>query len=258
MASIAKEPNGRRRILFTAPDGKRKTIRLGKMPQRAAEAICTKVEALLAAAMSSCPWDAETARWVADLPDHLAGKLAQVGLIPKRLSASLEGFILAYVDERVDVKPATKEIWGQGQRGLVGFLGANVALRDVTAGDADRYKLHLAGAGLAPMTIRKRLQFAKTIFRAAARRKLIPSNPFDGVNVEAAMPDRQRFVNRDETAKVLDACPNHDWRTIVALCRYGGLRSPSEVLSLRLDDVDWEQDRIRVTSPKTAHHPGKG
>jgi hypothetical protein len=55
--SIAKEPNGRRRILFVAPDGKRKTIRLGKVPQRTAEMINTKVEALLAAAMSGCPWD---------------------------------------------------------------------------------------------------------------------------------------------------------------------------------------------------------
>jgi hypothetical protein len=76
--------------------------------------------------------------------------------------------------------------------------------------------------------------------------------------VEAAMPDRQRFVNRDETAEVLGACPNHDWRTIVGLARFGGLRSPSEVLSLRLEDIDWERDRLRVTSPKTAHHPGKG
>lgn len=42
------------------------------------------------------------------------------------------------------------------------------------------------------------------------------------------------------------------------MCRYGGLQCPSEVLSLRWQDVDWERDRITVTSPKTAHHPGKG
>jgi hypothetical protein len=44
----------------------------------------------------------------------------------------------------------------------------------------------------------------------------------------------------------------------VALARYGGLRCPSEVLSLRLGDIDWEANRICVTSPKTEHHPGKG
>ena len=44
----------------------------------------------------------------------------------------------------------------------------------------------------------------------------------------------------------------------MALCRYGGLRCPSEVLSLRWQDVNWETERIVVQSPKTAHHPGKG
>ena len=53
------------------------------------------------------------------------------------------------------------------------------------------------------------------------------------------------------------ACPNTDWRTIVALCRYGGLRCPSEVLTLKWADVDWEHGRFRVHSPKTEHHPGK-
>ena len=53
------------------------------------------------------------------------------------------------------------------------------------------------------------------------------------------------------------ACPNTDWRTIVALCRYGGLRCPSEVLALKWADVDWEHGRFRVHSPKTEHHPGK-
>ncbi len=46
MASIGKDPGGLRRILFVAPDGKRKTIRLGKATQRTAETVKTKVEAL--------------------------------------------------------------------------------------------------------------------------------------------------------------------------------------------------------------------
>ena len=43
----------------------------------------------------------------------------------------------------------------------------------------------------------------------------------------------------------------------MALCRFGGLRCPSEVLSLRWQDVDWERQRVRVRSPKTEHHAGK-
>lgn len=45
---------------------------------------------------------------------------------------------------------------------------------------------------------------------------------------------------------------------IVALSRYGGLRCPSEVLSLRRQDTLWDTSKIVVTSAKTAHHADKG
>lgn len=135
--------------------------------------------------------------------------------------------------------------------------GAGKLLQDITPGDGDNYKLHLVGKKLAPMTIRKRLQFATMVFRAAMRRRLIPKSPFADVSIKATMPDRGRFITRADTDRVLEACPNHHWRTIVALARYGGLRCPSEVLSLRWQDVDWAAGRIVVQSPKTEHHPGK-
>ena len=43
----------------------------------------------------------------------------------------------------------------------------------------------------------------------------------------------------------------------MALSRFGGLRCPSEVLSLRWQDIDWDAGRIIVQSPKMEHHPGK-
>jgi integrase len=155
------------------------------------------------------------------------------------------------------VKPATKEVWRQGENGLVEFFGANKPLRDVTPGDADAYKLHLIGKKLAPMTVRKRLQFATMIFRAALRRRLIAESPFADVSIKASMPNREHFVTLNDTAKLLEACPDHNWRTIVALARYGGLRCPSEVLSLQWPDIDWALGRVVVQSPKTEHHPGK-
>ena len=60
MASIASEKGGRRRILFVAPDGSRKTIRLGKVSQRIAEAVKVKVERLVSAVMAGHAPDDET------------------------------------------------------------------------------------------------------------------------------------------------------------------------------------------------------
>jgi integrase len=69
---------------------------------------------------------------------------------------------------------------------------------------------------------------------------------------------REHFVTREVIQKVLDTCPDAQWRLLAALSRYGGLRCPSEHLAMRLGDVDWEQDRLLVRSPKTEHHPGGG
>ena len=40
--------------------------------------------------------------------------------------------------------------------------------------------------------------------------------------------------------------------------RYGGLRTPSETLSLRWEDIDWEMNRMSIPEPKVEHHEGRG
>jgi integrase len=258
MASIAKEPNGRRRILFAAPDGKRKTIRLGKVSQRAAEAIRTKVELLLASQISGCGWDNETARWVADLPDELAHKLAAVALIPGRQKATLASFLDRYIEKRSDVKSGTQTAYGQGRDSLVEFFGAEKDLRSIHQGDAEEFMLFLKEKGYADATVSRRIKHAKQFFSAAVRRRLIASDPFAEVKA-GSQENKARFyfVSLGESYQVLDACPNAEWRLIFALGRFGGLRCPSELLALQWPDIDWERDRFTVRSSKTEHHANK-
>ena len=49
---------------------------------------------------------------------------------------------------------------------------------------------------------------------------------------------------------MLEHGPDAEWRLIFALCRFGGLRCPSELLCLEGSDVLWDRDRIRIHSPK--------
>ena len=44
-----------------------------------------------------------------------------------------------------------------------------------------------------------------------------------------ANPERMYFLTHEDTQKIIDACPDAEWRLIVALARYGGLRCPSEL-----------------------------
>lgn len=103
----------------------------------------------------------------------------------------------------------------------------------MTAGAADEYSRWLLKQ-VAPATAQKECQIAAQFFRHAYRKELIASNPFDGVSVGTSTNNERRvFVGRDVTRDVLDACPNWQWRTVVALTRFGGLRCSSEVALLK-------------------------
>ena len=242
MASISKQPNGRRMIQFIAADGKRRSIRLGKISQRNAEAVKFRIEQLAAAQISGHAIDADTSRWVASLNSVMAEKLANAGLIPKRESVTLQKFIDGYIAKRSDVKGATATVYGHTRRNLIEFFGTDMPLRDISPGDADEWRLYLIEQGLAEdTTVRRRCGIAKQYFTAAVRKKLIPENPFSDLkSVVQANESRSYFVTQDEAENVLDACPDAQWRLIFALCRYGGLRCPSETLTLRWSDIHWE------------------
>lgn len=258
MASITTQSNGRRLIQFVGTDGKRRSIRLGKMPMRTAEAVKVKVEQLVAAVIARHPPDNETNRWVADLDDLLREKLASVGLVSRGKTTTLGAYLDSYVKQRSDVKGSTATVYGHTRRNLLAFFGAVKPPRDITLGDADQWRLYLLEEGLADNTVRRRCGIAKQFFRFAQRKGLIAMNPFvDLVSAVRANERRFYFVSAEEAQKVLDACPNHEWRLLFALSRYGGLRCPSEHLSLKWGHVDWERGRVTVPSPKTEHHEGK-
>ncbi len=257
MASIADDPNGRRRILFVAPDEKRKTIRLGKCDRRTADSICRHVEALLAAKITGQPFARDTATWLAGLAPKLKDRIAAVGLIEAPKRAALGEFLKSYILSRPDVKPATLEVWQQPCRNLTEFFGADKPLRNITTGDCDQFKAWLLTKKLVAATVAKRLSFARTFLHVARKHKLIDENPFSEVKIPTANVSlRQRFIDRDMVKKLLDAA-NPVWRTIIALARFGGLRCPSEVLSLEWRHIDWARGRLTVPSPKTDRYDGK-
>jgi integrase len=156
------------------------------------------------------------------------------------------------------VNGSTATVYGHTRRCLVEYLGADRPLQEITAGDADAWRLWLIEhEKLADNTVRRRCGIAKQFFKAAMRRNLIAENPFADLVAAVRHNDkRYYFVTKADAQRVLDACSDAQWRLLFALSRFGGLRCPSEHLGLRWGDVDWERGRITVHSPKTEHHPG--
>lgn len=257
MASISRESNGRKTIQFMASKTTRKSIRLGKMSMRAAEAIKFRVEQLVTATITGHAVDDETARWVAERDDAMIAKLAAVGLVARRQVVSLGDFVDQWIAGRADVKPSTRLVYGRVRAKLIAFFERDKLLRDVTQGDADNLWQWMIAEKLAKNSARKYCGVAKQIFKSAQRHKLISANPFeDRETTVRANSDREYFIKREVAQMVLDACPDSEWRLLFALARFGGLRVPSEALTLRWEHVDWHRNRMIVPSPKTEHHEG--
>jgi len=264
MASITTEKKtGRRAILFVAADGSRPRIRLGKLTMKQAEAAKRFIEDLVACKVTGEAPKNTTAEWLSGLPDMIRRRIERTGLIEpreRRGCPTLSEWLREYVEGRRDVKDATATVYGHTRRNLLAFFGESKRLDEITPGDADSFRVFLASdEGLADNTVRRRLGIAKQFCRAALRRKFIGENPFDG-QTTTVRENRKRsyFVSLAETEAVLDACTDARWRLVFALCRFGGLRCPSEILRLKWEDVNWAKMRFTVYASKTEHHADGG
>ncbi len=257
MASIGKDPNGRKRILFVASDGSRKTIRLGKCDIKQADAFRVKLESLLASRITGSV-DAELARWLRDIPDEAHKRLSSVGLVPPRSSTSTSTTLGALLDlffKSLTVKARTRTNYDYVRDALENHFGAACPVATIGPLEAERFAQVLRTSGLAPATASKRIKIARQVFKSAVKWKMAAENPFADVRAGSQVNHaRACFVLREDIQSVLDCCPDKQWRLIVALSRFGALRCPSETLALRWIDIDWEKNQMLVRSTKTEHH----
>jgi len=265
MASISRDANGTKRVLFTDGDGERRSVRLGKASAKAAESFRLRVEALLAATELHQSPDAELCEWLRELPERMYERLARVGLVEARTQAAVMtlGMLVDRFDSASTVKASTRAAYKQSTGSLLAFLGATTPLDSITPARADEWRKWIGepkgktAKTLAPATVSKRVHIAKAIFNRAVRWKLISSSAFGDLRTGSqANPDRAFYVCREATNAILEACPDDQWRGIVALSRSAGLRCPSEIVGLRWGDVNWERGRLMVRSPKTESHAG--
>jgi len=261
MASISREPNGSKTIQFVAGH-KRHSIRLGKASEKAAQSFRLKVEGILAAKASGQPLDQETAAWLGRLDGRVHSRLVKVGLAAQRQGDSqpvtLGAFLDAHFKSTGPQKPHTARNNLRARRLLEEFFGTERTLSSITEGDADDYRNWLLNTKkLAKGGIGRDIGRAKTFFKAATRKRLIPVSPFSHVQCPSQInPSRKRYIPVEVIEKVIGACPSHDWRLIFAFARYAGLRIPSEIQQLRWEDIHWESNRFTVRAAKVEHHPG--
>jgi hypothetical protein len=228
MASIGKYKgkDGRiyTRILFVDPaDGRRRTLRLGRVNKEQTATVKGMVERLVKSKATGTP-DAVAAAWLAGLADAGYAKLVKVGLAEPRPGQTPEpeprpaaagepevcigDFLDGYLADRDDLKPNSQLVYGHTRRTLIEFFGREKPLKNITEYDAEQWQRYLMRQGLSKATVRKRTANAKVFFRVAVKQKIISVNPFQDLkSTSVGNDDRLYFLSRLDAQKVLDACP---------------------------------------------------
>ena len=67
-----------------------------------------------------------------------------------------------------------------------------------------------------------------------------------------------KFISAADIDLVLAQAPDIEWRLVISLARWGGLRIPFEIAELRWEHVNWETNRITILVPKLEHIAGQG
>lgn len=263
MATVRRETKVGRsgwRIRFYV-DGRRRELYVvgsGKKSERQAITIARHCEELAGAKSNNvCPAP-DALAWAAGTTGRLRENLVAWRLaepVNQRLNTDAGQFLAAFLDSyikgRSDVKSSTVTNYKQSRRLLVEHFGDKKRIQSITLADAERWRLWLLKR-MARASVCKHIKRAKTMFAHAVDDRLLAVSPFEKIKAgDDVNPERQRFIDRTATERILAACPDADWRSIFALARFGGLRCPSEILSLKLTDIDWDSGRIRIDSPKT-------
>jgi len=262
MASIAKSSGGSVRVFFYDKAGRRKAIHLGRVSDDTAEGILRKIERFLNAQILGEEPTRNDSVWLAS--SGLRKKFVAVGLVEplpsegKAEIPTLEAFIRSYIERRAPkVKPASVTVWTQVEQNLRDLMPKGIRLDKITVGHAKDFHEALKAKGMKTSTISKRIGFCRQFLNDAVDRELITKNPFVSVNAPRPKVKSNTFVTRSTIERIMDKA-KPQWRVIVALSRFGGLRTPSETLSLKWSHVDWERNRMFIPEPKVEHHEGRG
>jgi len=266
MASIVKQSttDGTRYLIQLSPgeNEARPKISLGEVTKKQAETAKLNIESVINCKNTGAVISPMTQEWLAGIADGLRKRLAVLGIVEMKKggpSLTVTEWANRYIESRPDVKEITKGKWENAVNKLSAFFrGQNI--EDVTTQQAKDFRVYLKSVSqLSENTVRRLIGLSRQFFKAAIDAGLLTKNPFMGQPIAVrANPARFYYVGQEMALKVLDACPDAQWRLIFGLARWGGLRCPSEVLRLKWQDVDFEHNRFTVHACKTEHHADSG
>ena len=153
-------------------------------------------------------------------------------------------------NEYLDVysKPNKRSSWRDeiSIKHLVYYFG-NRTLQEITCLDVDKYKQKRVRE-VSCSTVNRETACLKAIFNKAKEWGKISENQISSVKLFAVEDKRIRYLEKEETASVIQACSDH-LKPIVVVALNTGMRK-GEILNLKWNDIDFQNHLIYVLQTK--------
>jgi integrase len=239
-------------------DKRRFTIYLGgrRYTKKTAERLKEIVEMLLYYKRNGITVsDKSVELWLKSVSDEIRSKLAKAGLLTLTEAKTCQQLWDTFLKSKTDIKGSTLAAYNLCQMLFFRTFSPEESIEKITSDRLQEWKASLLEE-YAEASVAGYVKNLKAVLNwAVDKQKWLTENPIDGVSRGSFVNrDNDRIISMEEYAQLLDACPNQEWRTIIALARIGGLRCSSELKQLRWSDINWEQNRFLVRSPKTERH----
>jgi len=166
-------------------------------------------------------------------------------------------FLVEWLEERkADVEVSTYWRYYQAVREFIEHLGvkAERLLREITPSDIRSWRDKLKAKGLSAPTVNGLIKVLRMPFKAAHDTGYIEINPCTQNQVRL-LRDEARNVSKDvftpeAIAALIKAAPSDDWRGMIMLGYFTGLRL-GDCSELRWSDIDLDKGIITVETRKT-------
>jgi site-specific recombinase XerD len=152
---------------------------------------------------------------------------------------------------RRDAAARTRRAYASDLRHFARWAAAaGLAPGTVGAREVRRYVASLSEGGAAPTTAARKLAAVRALFASQREHGLLTSSPADLVATPRRPARLPRALKAADAARLLDAVPadsplaRRD-RAMFELAYASGLRA-EELVTLRVEDVDWEGEQVRV------------
>ena len=139
------------------------------------------------------------------------------------------------------------------------FIEANYEIKsdwkDVSHHMIREWVIQLMDGGISPKSVNRKLSSLKGFFKFLIREGLVSQNPAGRVQAPKQKRQLLRVASEEEVSELLDRdfFPDDDWgqtqRAIIFTFYHTGIRL-SELISLRVEDVDLHQNKITVTGKR--------